>query len=100
MGNDKPLMPPELQLLYDQGKAGKLWVMEIIYRVGAEDKMLRKRNMTSGELMQFRLDIFRIGFITPIEPGHWRLICPMDIKQIDLYKQSGYFTDLPSSIGP
>lgn len=96
MAANKQHIPPELEELFALGKAGKLWAMEIIYTLEGETKQVRKRNMTVEELMKFRETMFRYGMTHPVEPGHWKIVCPMDINSVDVYKQATYLPDLPS----
>jgi hypothetical protein len=57
---------------------------------------MRKRNMEVKELMNFRELMFKYGFKVMIEPGHWKIICPIDIIEVDLYNQDHYFFDGPA----
>jgi hypothetical protein len=88
---DKQYIPPEVLRLMELGRQGKLWTIEITYHCDSNTKLERKRNMTGDELVKYREDIFRIGFSVPIAAGHWRIVTPYDIVQVDLYKQNGYF---------
>lgn len=88
-------IPAELRELWEMGAHGKLWTLEVVYTVDSEQKILRWRNMTDDQLMARRSKMFMVGFSIPVadgEPGHWRIICPMDILRVDLYRQSGYFS--------
>lgn len=87
----KQYVPPEVLKLMELGRAGKLWSIEIIYQCDSNTKIECKRNLTGEELVKYREDIFKIGFSVPIAAGHWRIVTPYDIVQVDLYKQSGYF---------
>ncbi len=96
MATSNQFVPPELQELFALGKAGKLWAMEIVYSLEGVTKQVRKRNMTAEELMKFRETMFRYGLTHSVEPGHWKIVCPMDIFSVDVYKQATYLPDLPS----
>jgi len=89
-----------LQQLIELGKQKKLWALEIIYNVAGsnEPKLMRKRNLTSKELMTFRESMFKYGFSVQIDPGHWKIICPMDICEVDLYQQDEYLFDGPTGL--
>ena len=91
-------IPPELQRLIELGTRKKLWALEIHYSVpgSSEAKLMRKRNMEVGELMSFRELMFKYGFKVMVEPGHWKIICPIDIIEVDLYNQDHYFFDGPA----
>lgn len=93
-------IPYELQRLIDLGKQKKLWALEIQYNVAktGETKVMRKRNMEELELMNFRELMFRYGFKVMVAPGHWKIICPMDIVEVDLYRQDAYFFDAPAGL--
>jgi hypothetical protein len=90
--------PPELQRLIDLGKQKKLWTIDVLYRLTSANEAKRKmyRNLEVYELMRFREDMFKYGFKVGVEPGHWKIICPMDILEVDLYQQSAYFFDAPA----
>ncbi len=90
----------ELQKLIELGKQKKLWAIEIRYNVsgGGESKLMRKRNLTVKELMIFRESMFKYGFKVQVDPGHWKIICPMDIVEVDLYNQDHYFFDGPAGL--
>ena len=79
--------------LMEMGAAGKLWTLECEYVMDSEWKLLRWRNLTDKDCMERRLKMFQVGFSIPVhgEPGHWRIICPNDIKKVFLHRQSGYF---------
>lgn len=97
--NESPI-PHELQMLIQLGKEKKLWSIEIIYNIAGEGatKRMLKRNMTARELMVFRESMFKYGFKVQIDPGHWKIICPMDIVEVDLYQQDHYFFDGPAGL--
>jgi hypothetical protein len=90
--------PAELQRLIDLGKQKKLWTIEVCYNVvgTSEAKMKRYRNLEVQELMTFRESMFKYGFKVGVEPGHWKIVCPIDIIEVDLYQQSAYFFDAPT----
>lgn len=92
MDNNQSI-PPELQELFELGKAGRLWSIEIIYSLEGVTKQVRKRNLPVEELMKFRETMFRYGLTHPVEPGHWKIVCPVDIFSVDVYKQSSYFPE-------
>lgn len=96
----KEYIPKELKQLIEMGKQKKLWALEIRYNVAGqgETKLMRKRNLTVQELMTFRESMFKYGFKVMVEPGHWKIICPMDIVEVDLYNQDHYFFDGPAGL--
>lgn len=85
-------IPAELHELWEMGAAGKLWTLECVYVLDSEQKIIRWRNLTDAELMGRRVKMFSQGFTIPVEPGHWRIVHPIDIQRVDLYRQSGYFS--------
>jgi hypothetical protein len=87
-------VPDELKELFEMGAAGKLWTLEFEYTMDSERKLFRWRNLSEKELMVKRTKMFSVGMTVPVggEPGHWRIICPIDIIRVDLYRQSGYFS--------
>lgn len=91
--NKKQYVPPEILALQQLGRDGKLWTIEVVYNYHNEAKRVRTRNQTDAEVRKYREEMFRYGLTIPIEPGHWQIICPYDIMQVDLYRQSGYFPE-------
>lgn len=87
-------VPEELRELYEMGAAGKLWALECEYTMDTERKIIRWRNLTESEMMGRRNKMFHVGMTVPVggDPGHWRIIHPLDIQRVDLYRQSGYFS--------
>lgn len=80
------------------GRQKKLWSLEIMYNVhlptgGQETKIEWKRNLDTTELMKFREAMFRYGFSMPVTANHWKLVCPMDIISVDLYRQDAYVAE-------
>lgn len=73
------------------GKAGKLWGIEVICRMGPETKRHHLDNQTDDEIMRFRERIFAAGLMLPVDPGRWVIIPPWDITQIYLNRQSKFF---------
>lgn len=73
------------------GKAGKLWRAVVYYYVGNEVKNVYMDNMTTGEMREFRANLFSIGYMLPVEPGHYVVIPPSDLGQIHIYKQKKFF---------
>ena len=92
-------IPHELKQLIELGKQKKLWALEVIYSVRGEGatKLKRMTNLTLNELMNFRENMFKYGFKIELEPGHWKIICPMDILEVDLYQQDAFFFDPPAT---
>ena len=93
MAANNQSIPPELQELFDLGKAGKLWTIEVVYSLEGVTKVVRKRNMTDDELLKWRESMCRYGLTHWLEPGHWKLVLQVDIFSTDIYKQSSYFPE-------
>lgn len=91
----KTYIPPEVLQLMELGRQKKLWALEIVYTTPGENEVKRiwQRNLTGEKLMDFREKMFRYGFTVPVEPGHWKIVCPMDIQSVDLYRQDNYVTE-------
>lgn len=100
MSDSSTYVPPEIRELWQLGREGKLWAVEVVYSLAGATEIVRKRNQTGKEVMQFRQDIFRVGFLHTVGPGHWKVIPPMDIVSVDLYKQDKYLPDLPAGDRP
>jgi hypothetical protein len=90
--NEQPISP-DISKLKTLGKEGKLWSLTVVYDVDGVTKQLTRRNMTGEQLMAFRKTMFNAGFTLMVEPGHWKIVCPMDIKTADCYQQRDYFPD-------
>ncbi len=89
---------PELERLIALGKQKKLFSLVIRYNVaGSEAKLMNKRNLERVELMNFSENMFKYGFRVMVAPGHWKIICPMDIVEVDLYQQDAYFFEPPAN---
>jgi len=84
----------ELQARVNLGKAGKLWRIEVMYKAGNETKRVCIQDRTGRELKDFRDNIFIAGLAVPIDPGHFKVISPFDILEVDLYKQQKYYGDI------
>jgi hypothetical protein len=82
---------PELQKRIDLGKAGKLWRIEVLYKDGHETRRAELRDRTGREVREFRASVYLEGIALPVDPGHWRVVSPYDIIQIDVWKQARYF---------
>lgn len=78
--------------LMQLGRDGKLWALEVVYSIRDKNeyKQMIKRNLTEEELLKTREAMFKYGLQIPVEPGHWKIICPIDILEVDLYKQKAY----------
>lgn len=98
------ITPEELQALEERKKLGqqkKLFSIECMCKIGAEQRRHMIKNRTSAELMRFRQDIFSIGLMLPIYPPNginadpisWNIINPMDILEIVVTRQSRYFAE-------
>jgi hypothetical protein len=93
------LTPEETLRLEKLGKNRKLWTVDIIYSHYSfempqnDTKHMVKGNMELPALQAFIEKIFRTGFTLPIDSDHWRVIKPLDILQVDIFRQSDYFPD-------
>lgn len=92
MSQPKQYIPPEIMRLMQLGRDGKLWALEVVYSIRDKNeyKQMIKRNLTEEELLKTREAMFKYGLQIPVEPGHWKIICPIDILEVDLYKQKAY----------
>jgi len=70
-----------------------LWSIEVVFSHGAETKIHRLRNLETKQLMDFRADVFAVGLMYPVDPGHWVICNPVNIISIDVYKQNARFAD-------
>lgn len=89
----KSYISAEQLQLQELGQQGKLWTITIVYLLDTETKSIPHRNLTNPQVMKIRGDIFQFGFLHPIRPGSWRIICPVDIHAVYLDRQSGYFSE-------
>lgn len=87
-------MPQEMREWWDLGEAGKLWSLEFTFTLNGLPKVHRRllRNLTEAKLAATRAKMFIEGLTLRKEPGHWVIICPMDIISVDAYQQFGYFS--------
>lgn len=75
------------------GQSGHLWTLEIVFQDQGVVDIIRNRNLTDREMLLKRENMFRYGFPVIKEPGHWKIIHPMDFVTVDLYRQSDYFEE-------
>lgn len=78
-----------------EGAAGKLFSIEVLFCAYNAKSVYRRhtiRNLTGGELMKWRENVFLSGMLLPQAPGHWTVIRPGDILQIDVWRQKTLFT--------
>lgn len=47
-------------------------------------------NRLPAEVMQARTELFSVGLMLPVDPGHWIVIMPNDIKEVHIYKQKKF----------
>lgn len=96
----KQFIPAEVQQLMELGKEGKLWSLWVLYNVHNpakpqnETRLWKLQNLVAAEVKKHRESMFRYGFTIPLESGHWKIICPMDIIEVDLFKQGGYMPQI------
>lgn len=83
--------PEQAERRKQAGAKKQLWTVEIIYNLDSESCRVLKRNLYDNEVQVLRENMFRYGFPVPVEPGHWRIIPPMDIARVDLVRQTGFF---------
>jgi len=89
MSSNKDITP-ELQDRIDLGKKGKLWRIEILYKRGNEVCRIEKRDRTGAEVKTICEDLYIAGLTVPISPGHFRVVSPYDILEVDCYKQDKF----------
>lgn len=84
----------DLEKRKQAGKEKKLWGIEVMYRHYESPGSVRRHTMKNyfgEELMNFRNTVFTAGIMMPVDPGHWVIIMPADILQIDVYRQNSFF---------
>lgn len=82
---------PELQQRIDLGKAGKLWRIEVLFKLGNETRRYETRDRTGKEVREFREVVYTAGLAIPIDPGHFKVISPFDILEVDVWRQDRYY---------
>lgn len=99
----KQFIPADIQEKMKLAKDGKLWSLWVAYNVRGlnETKVLKLPNLTAEQVKKHRESMFRYGFTIHLEQGHWKIICPMDIVDVDLFKQSVYIfeSNMPVDYG-
>lgn len=93
MSTKQELDEYQYKKLLTLGMEGKLWSVRVQYRDKGETKQHIRRNMLSPELMGFRKNMFQFGFEISVGPGHWKIVCPMDIEEVEMFKQTKYIPD-------
>jgi hypothetical protein len=86
-------IPPEVLRLMELGRKKLLWAIEAIYTLNGSAYVYKRRNLVADELMKVREDMFKYGILHPVEQGHWKVATPLDIQDIDVYKQERYMPD-------
>lgn len=87
---------PESIKREQDGKAGKLWAIIVLAKHGLwgqETRRFARCNLYSTEIMDLRKSFFTHGILMPVDPGHWIVILPWDIVQIDIERQKFYKTN-------
>jgi hypothetical protein len=89
-----PDMPQEMREWWDLGESGQLWALEFTFTLHGLPEVHRRllRNLTAPRLKAYRTKMFIEGLTLKKEPGHWIVVCPMDIISVDVYQQFGYFS--------
>lgn len=82
-----------LQELLTLGLEGRLWAVSIMYKVNGQTKLHEIRNLTGEQTMAKRSRMFQFGFEVMIAPGHWQIVCPMDILEVHMFKQTRYLPE-------
>lgn len=85
-------IPPHIIELMALGQ--HLYSVEVVYRWGSENRIERRRNLTEEQMGKFRRNLLIGGLAFLVEPGHWKVICPIDILEFDIHQQSGYFHEV------
>lgn len=86
-------LTPEIEELIELGKKKLLWAIEVVYTVDGTTKRYRKRNLRMQEIMATRKELFEYGLAHPVEPGHYKIINPLDYQEMDVFKQDRYIPD-------
>lgn len=90
---EQTLKEKQLQELLTAGMEGKLWAVSVMYKIANETKLYERRNLTGEQTMKLRNRMFQFGFEIMQEPGHWVIICPMDILEVHMFRQTSYIPD-------
>lgn len=89
---------PQDQQRRDAGKKGKLFSIVVLCKHGVwgnEVKRFAQCNLYGNEIMECRKNFFTHGILMPVSPGHWIVILPVDILQIDIERQKNFFANEP-----
>lgn len=90
---------PEIEALVKLGRAGKLLTIEVTFDEITDDNgkpstVTRRyvlRNKTMDDVWKFRENVYQKGFMFPVSTDHWKIIHPMEIKSVDIWRQNDYF---------
>ena len=84
---------PEETRLRELGKQKKLWRVTIRFTEDYtnETKVYSFDNLTDEMAQKFREKIFKIGFKFCIDPGHYVVISPWNIKELHIFRQEKFF---------
>lgn len=95
--DDKSFPKTPVPLTVDQrkqlGREKKLWRMEILFEEHHQNQVCRYfiDNKTGTEIIEFREKMFSIGLMVMADPGHWVLIPPSAVIQVDIWKQDKFY---------
>ena len=79
--------------LRELGKSGKLWRIVVLHRYDTNSTgTIELVNQTGREVMTFRENIFKVGVLRVLDPGHWLIVPPFDIISIEVWRQGSYFS--------
>lgn len=90
---------PEIETLVKLGRAGKLLTIVVTFNEITDDngniinntRLYYLRNQTWEQVRALRATIYTSGFMYPVATDHFKVIHPMDIKAVDIWRQNEYF---------
>jgi hypothetical protein len=102
MSQIEPSQQTEIEKRKSAGKAGKLCTIEVYFEdldIDNESRQKRKgsrytlKNQYWAEVMKFRQMVYTAGLMVMVAPDHWKVIHPMDIRTVDIWRQNDYFKE-------
>lgn len=83
---------PEEEKRIAAGKAKQLWRITVRFTTdySNETKIWELANQYGHEVNFFRHRVFEIGLKFYIDPGHWVVVPPFQLREIHVYRQDNF----------
>lgn len=90
MDNLKMPVTPPLTEEKKEGPPSTFWTIDVRFEHQSQTKAYRLKNLSGGDVMQFRNHIFTSGLYVKIDPGHAIIVPPWNIREVDIERQDKF----------